>query len=147
MKNSFKIADISFGSSEWGEHYEFEYNNCLFEVHRFGTDHDVAHAKELVNSLRSSVDAITFSSFPEAIRYHNRTFVHREYMELYNFPTNVPKFDGRACREILVLDGLNRAIEDGSVDPSRGIFFPTSLIYLEVIKELRKRYNLSLIHI
>jgi len=144
MKNSFRIAEIAFGASRFGEQAEFKFDKHHFEVQRFGVDFNVNHAKELIRSLRADVDAICFSNFPDTIRYRNRSFSHRQYLELQRYPTSVPKCDGSAFREILLIDGVNRAISDGRIDPSEGIFFPTGLLYLDVAKELRKNYENSL---
>ena len=141
MKNSFKIAEIHFGNSRWGNQYEFTYKGNQFEVQRFGIDFNIYNAKEKIKSLRSNVDAFCLSNFPQTIRYHNRSFIHRQVLELINYPSQVPICSGWALRELLLIDGINRAIKNKKVDPTEGIFFPSGLLFLDVIKELREKYE------
>ncbi|MEM7645866.1 MAG: hypothetical protein AAF203_03050, partial [Pseudomonadota bacterium] len=144
MKNTYRIAEIYYGSSKWGVQYSFETEQSRYEVQRFGINFDVGHAKYLMRSLRSDVDAFCLSDFPSRVSYHNRSFVHRQYLELRQYPVSIPVCDGNAFRELLMIDGLNRKIESGEIEPQKGVFFPSGLMHLDVVKELRNRYEKSL---
>lgn len=139
MKNSFRIAEISFGRSDWDSAFSYEFQGRQFDVQRYGVNFSVESLKALIHQLRNSVDAFAVSSLPPVMRLDKRTYVHRQYLEIMGMPSSVPLCDGTGLREICNINSLIRMIEDGTMKPEKGVFFPSALMATEIEEFLRKR--------
>jgi predicted amino acid dehydrogenase len=143
MKNSFRIAEISFGRSHWDAAFEFEYGDARFEVQRFGANFSVDNVKALIYRLRNDVDAFALSSLPPVVKLDSKSYVHRQYLDIMNTPSSVPLCDGTGLREISNINSLIRLIEEKKIEPDLGVFFPAALLSVEVEEFIRHRYPKS----
>ncbi|WP_413290561.1 dehydrogenase [Bdellovibrio sp. HCB337] len=139
--STFRIAEISFGRSHWDNYYEYEFGGHKFEVQRFGVNFSVDLVKKLIQDLRTDVDAFALSSLPPVIKLDEKSYVHRQYLEIMNTPSSVPLCDGTGLREISNINSLIKMIEDGKVTPEQGVFFPAALLSTELEEFLRHRYS------
>jgi len=137
MKNTYRIAEISFGYSHWDTSYEFEYKGNHFHVQRYGANYSVEAVKTLISQLRTEVDAFALVSLPPPICLGNQSFVHRQYFEIMNIPSSVPLCDGTGLREIFNIRGLLNALETKKLIPEDGFFFPTVLMNTELEELVR----------
>lgn len=140
MKNTFRIAEISFGRSFWDCAYSFEYQGYKFEVQRFGANYSIAAMKKLIYLFRNQVDAFALTSMPPISKLDNTTYIHRQYIEIMNMPTSVPLCDGSGLREIANVNALIKLIEDKVIDPKKGMFFPAGTLNIEIEEFMRKQY-------
>ncbi len=137
MKNIFRIAEISYGRSHWDTSYEFEFEGNTFEVQRFGTNFSVSTIKALVESLRNDVDAFAMTSLPPVVRLAQKSYVHRQYLEVMATPSQAPLCDGSLLREISNINSLMTKIKDGVIIPDQGVFFPSAIFSIEMEEYLR----------
>lgn len=137
---TFRIAEISFGRSHWDAAFSFEYGGSRFEVQRFGANFSVEFIKKMIVNLRNEVDAFALSSLPPVIKLDEKTYVHRQYLEIMNMPSSVPLCDGTGLRELSNLNSLNKLIEQGRILPEQGIFFPAASLNTEIEEFIRKKY-------
>jgi len=138
--STFRIAEISFGRSHWDDSFEYEFGGHKFEVQRFGANFSVDLFKKLIQDLRTDVDAFALSGLPPVIKLDEKTYVHRQYLEIMNTPTSVPLCDGTGLREISNINSLIKLIESGKISPEQGIFFPAAILSTELEEFLRSRY-------
>lgn len=141
MKPSFRIAEISFGSCRWDNVFEFELDGKRFEVQRFGVEYSVEALERLVESLRSQVDAFAISQVPSELRFKDRTYVHRQTLEVMSIPTSVPLCNGDRVRELANINGLSSAIANGTIRPEQGIYYPLALLSMECVSLLAEKYE------
>jgi len=139
--STFRIAEISFGRSHWDDSYSFEYAGHRFEVQRFGANFSVDLVKKLIQDLRTDVDAFALCSLPPVIKLDEKTYVHRQYLEIMGVPCSVPLCDGAGLREISNLNSLVKLIDSGKVSPEEGVFFPAAMLSTELEEYLRKTYS------
>ncbi|KYG66036.1 dehydrogenase [Bdellovibrio bacteriovorus] len=144
MKSSYRIAEISFGRPSWDTAYEFEFEGKNFEVQRFGTNFSVEAFQKLIESLRSQVDAFALTSLPPVIRLDQKSYVHRQYLDIMGTPSPVPLCDGTGLREVSNITSLIQKMESGEIDPERGIFFPAAMFSTELEEYIRARYPKSI---
>lgn len=140
MKNSYRIAEISFGRSFWDAAFEFDYQGCHFEVQRFGANFSVEAVTALIEKLRGQVDAFALTSLPPVIKLDSKSYVHRQYLEIMNIPSSVPLCDGTGLREVANISRLLQLIETGEIHPQRGVFFPSAAVSIEIEEFIRHRY-------
>lgn len=140
MKNSFRIAEISFGRSHWDAAYEFDYQDCHFEVQRFGANFSVGNIQALIHKLRNDVDAFALTSLPPVVRLDDRSYVHRQYLDIMGTPSSVPLCDGSGLREISNVNSLIKLIDEKKIEPDLGVFFPAAILSVEIEEFLRHRY-------
>lgn len=138
MKNSFRIAEISFGRSLSDGTFEFEFEGSHFEVQRFGTNYNADNVQALIRQFRNDVDAFALSSLPPVIRMKNQSYVHRNYLDIMGTPSPVPLCDGSGLKEISNLNSLIRFVENGEIKPQAGVFFPMALHSVELEEYIRK---------
>ncbi|WP_415063328.1 dehydrogenase [Bdellovibrio sp.] len=143
MKNSYRIAEISFGRPHWDTAYEFEFEGKQFEVQRFSANFSVETVRRLIESLRNQVDAFALTSLPPVIKLDQKSYVHRQYLEIMGIPSPVPLCDGTGLREIANINSLVKHIEAGSIQPDRGVFFPSAVFSTELEEYIRDRYRKS----
>lgn len=141
MKNTYRIAEISFGRSHWDAAFAFEYQGARFEVQRMGANFSVGNVQALIKSLRDEVDAFALSSLPPVVKLDNRSYVHRQYLEIMGTPCSVPLCDGTGLREISNINSMMRLIEEGKVEPEQGVFFPAAVFSVEIEEFIRHRYG------
>lgn len=141
MKNTFRIAEISFGRPYWDSAFEFEYEGVRFEVQRYGANFSVDNVQALIHRLRNDVDAFALSSLPPVVRLDSKSYVHRQYLDIMNTPSSVPLCDGTGLREICNITSLIRQIEERKIEPERGIFFPAAILSVEIEEFIRHRYG------
>lgn len=141
MKNSYRIAEISFGRSHWDAAYDFVHQDVRFEVQRLGANFSVDNVRALIKELRNDVDAFALSSLPPVVRLDNRSYVHRQYLDIMGTPSSVPLCDGSGLREISNINSLMRLIEEKAIEPEQGVFFPAALLNVELEEFLRHRYG------
>lgn len=140
MKSTFRIAEISFGRSFWDAAFNFEYQGIQFEVQRFGANFSVEAVKALIEKLRGQVDAFALTSLPPVIKLDEKSYVHRQYLEIMNLPCSVPLCDGTGLREVSNIHSMIQLIEKKEIWPERGVFFPSAAVSMEVEEFLRPRY-------
>lgn len=140
MKSTFRIAEISFGRSFWDASFEFDYQGNHFEVQRFGANFSVEAVKALIERLRGQVDAFSLTSLPPVIKMDSKSYVHRQYLEIMNIPSSVPLCDGTGLREVANISRLINLIEDGEINPQRGVYFPSAATSIELEEFIRHRY-------
>ncbi|MEK6773622.1 MAG: dehydrogenase [Bdellovibrionota bacterium] len=145
MKTIYRIAEISFGHSQWDASYEFEYNDNTFQVQRYGSDYSIEAMRTLISNLRADVDAFAMVAFPSPICLGNQSFIHRHYFEIMNIPSSVPLCDGTGIREILNIQGISEALNNGQLKPEGGFFFPAALLNTE-IEEFIRNYPGAKVH-
>lgn len=138
MKNSFRIAEISLGRPHWDGVFEYEYNGSRFEVQRFGAQFSVDLVKKLIENLGPDVDAFSLVSLPSYIKMEEKSYVHRQYLEIMGLPTLTPLCDGSGLREISNLHSLIKLVEKNKIRPEEGIFFPMALMNMELVEWARK---------
>ncbi|MBS1972396.1 MAG: dehydrogenase [Bdellovibrionales bacterium] len=138
--STFRIAEISFGRSHWDDSFSYEYAGHRFEVQRFGVNFSVDLVKKLIQDLRTDVDAFALSSLPPVIKLDEKTYVHRQYLEIMGMPSSVPLCDGTGLREISNLNSIIKLIESGKISPEEGVFFPAAMLSTELEEFLRKSY-------
>ena len=126
--STFRIAEISFGRSHWDDSFSYEYAGHRFEVQRFGVNFSVDLVKKLIQDLRTDVDAFALSSLPPVIKLDEKTYVHRQYLEIMGMPSSVPLCDGTGLREISNLNSIIKLIESGKISPEEGVFFPAAML-------------------
>lgn len=143
MKNSYRIAEISFGRSQWDCSYEFEHHGVQFEVQRFGANFSVDSVRRMIECFRNQVDAFALTSLPPVIRLNNKSYVHRQYLEIMAIPSSVPLCDGTGLREIANINSLVKNIESNIIDPEKGVFFPAAVQSTELEEYIRHRYRKS----
>lgn len=141
MKPSYRIANISFGTSQWDSTSEFEFRGKHFEVQRFGADYDIDVLKGLITRLRHQVDAFAISALPSEIRFNDETYVHRQTLEIMSIPTSIPICNGMRVRELANVDGVARLINTGKFRPELGVFFPNVLLNMETMTFLKEKYR------
>ncbi|MCX7978618.1 MAG: dehydrogenase [Bdellovibrionaceae bacterium] len=141
MKNSYRIAEISFGRSDWDAMYSFELQGRRFDVQRFGVNFSIDTLKSLILSLRNDVDAFAVVSLPPPIHMDGQSFVHPQYLEVMQIPCSVPLCDGAGLREVACINSLVNHIESGRINPDRGVFFPAAILSIEMEEFLRTRYG------
>jgi predicted amino acid dehydrogenase len=140
MKNTFRIAEISFGRSFWDCAYNFDYQGYKFEVQRFGANFSIANMKKMIYLFRNDVDAFAFTSLPPMSKLDDTTYVHRQYLEIMSTPSSVPLCDGGGIREIANINALIKLIENKTIDPKKGIFFPAASLNVEIEEFMRHEY-------
>jgi predicted amino acid dehydrogenase len=140
---TFRIAEISFGRSHFDASFNFEYGGDRFEVQRFGANFSVDFIKKMVQTLRTEVDAFALTSLPPVIKLDEKTYVHRQYLELMNMPTSVPLCDGTGLRELSNLNSFTKFVEQGKIQPEQGIFFPVASLNAEIEEYVRKSHRSS----
>lgn len=140
MKNTYRIAEISFGRPFWDASFHFEYAGKCFEVQRFGAQFSVDLVRRLIESLRDQVDAFALTSLPPVIKLHGKSYVHRQYLEIMGTPSSVPLCDGTGLREVSNINSMVRFIDQGRIDPAQGVFFPAAILNVEIEEFLRRRY-------
>ncbi|WP_413568636.1 dehydrogenase [Bdellovibrio sp. HCB117] len=143
MKHSYRIAEISFGRPHWDAAYEFEFNGSHFEVQRFSVNFSVDGVRRLIETLRNQVDAFALTSLPPVIKLEQKSYVHRQYLEIMGIPSPVPLCDGTGLREIANINSLVKNIESGKIQPEGGIFFPSAVFCAELEEYIRHRYRKS----
>ncbi len=141
MKPLYRIAELSFGSSRWDASYAFEFRDKRFEVQRFGADYEVDVLRAMITRNRHQVDAFAISSLPTEVRFNDKTYVHRQTLEIMATPSSVPLCDGAGVRELSNVDGLSRLIQDGHMRPELGVFFPNVLLSMECANLLKEKYR------
>ncbi|MBC7387394.1 MAG: dehydrogenase [Cryobacterium sp.] len=142
--STFRIANLAFGKSTLDSAYEFDYGGHHFEVQRYGTHFSIPYLKDLMRSLRTTVDAIALSDLPPPMHLGKKSYIHRQVLDVMATPLSIPLCDGYQIREIATVDSIARYIADGTLDPEDGIFFPIGLLNLEIIVYLREKYGESI---
>lgn len=144
MKNTYRIAEISFGRPFWDVSFEFEYGGNRFEVQRYGAQFSVELVQRLIETLRGQVDAFALTSLPPVIKLDSKSYVHRQYLDIMGTPSSVPLCDGSGLREVSNINSLAKCIDNGTISPELGVFFPAAILNTEIEEFLRKRYSKSL---
>ncbi len=141
MKPSYRILEVSFGRPSWDHSFQFTLEGCDFEVQRVGANFSIPAMKDIIQKMRVDVDAIAINHLPPRMKLNNKSYLHPQYLEIMSLPSPVPLRDGSGLREILNLLSLQELIQNGEVDPQKGVFFPSGLFNLEVEEFLRKEYK------
>jgi predicted amino acid dehydrogenase len=137
MKNSFRIAEISFGYSHWDYVSHFEYESCKFEVQRFGANFSVTAMKALIKKLHNEVDAFALSSLPPSLCLRNKSFIHRQYFEIMDTPSSVPLCDGTGLKEIITMETIMDLINKKEINPKSGFYFPVAFMNSDIEEYIR----------
>ncbi|MGZ3782502.1 MAG: dehydrogenase [Pseudobdellovibrionaceae bacterium] len=143
MKNSYRIAEISYGRPSWDASFEYEYKGKHFEVQRFGANFSVEAIRRLIETLRNQVDAFALTSLPPVVKLDHSSYVHRQYLEVMGIPSPAPLCDGTGLREIANINSLIKNIENENIQPERGVFFPSAVFSTELEEYIRHRYRES----
>ena len=141
MKPLFRIAEIAFGSCRWDSAFEFELGHDRFEVQRFGAEYSIETLQRLIEKYRNQVDAFAISNLPTEIRFRDRTYVHRQTLEIMSIPTSVPLCNGDRLKELANINGLSQALANGIVRPEEGVYFPLALMNMECVSLLAEKYE------
>lgn len=141
MKNTYRIAEISFGRPHWDVAYEFTHDKNRFEVQRFGANFSVDNVKALIKQFRNDVDAFALSGLPPVVKLDSKSYVHRQYLDIMNTPCSVPLCDGTGLREISNINSLIRLIEEKKIEPEMGVFFPAAILSVEIEEFIRHRHG------
>lgn len=140
MRNTYRIAEISYGRPFWDSSFEFEFKGNSFEVQRFGANFSVDAIRRLIESLRDQVDAFALTSLPPVIKLDQNSYVHRQYLEVMGISSPAPLCDGTGLRELANINSLIKNIEAGIIQPERGMFFPSAVFSSELEEYTRHRY-------
>lgn len=138
MKNSYRIAEISLGRPYWDGAFAYEFNGDRFEVQRFGAQFSVELVKQLIENLGPDVDAFSLVSLPSYIKMEEKSYVHRQYLEIMGLPTSNPLCDGSGLRELSNVTSFIKKVEQKKILPEEGIFFPMALMNMELVEWARK---------
>ncbi|MBK7891270.1 MAG: hypothetical protein IPJ84_10610 [Bdellovibrionales bacterium] len=138
---SYKIAELSFGSSRWNSVRRFNVDGVDFEIQRIGVESCTEALKRMIERFRSSVDAIAISSLPTEIRFRDRVYTHRQALDIMSTPVSIPLCNGERLRELTEINGVTEFIRNGTIIPEDGIFFPIGLLHMEALSTLRERYG------
>lgn len=144
MKSSsrFRIAHLSFvPDASYDGVYQFESQGAKFEVNRYCTAFSVPYFTSLIQSLRTQVDAFAFSGLPPVAKVGGKSYFHSDYLEVMSTPSSVPICDGYRIRELLTANRLVSLIEEGTIDPDQGIFFPLAISHPDVVRILVEEYT------
>lgn len=144
MKDSFRIAEISFGSSHWDGLLNFNIENSQFEVLRMAANFSLETMKEIINSLRNEVDAFALTDLPPVVKINGKSYIHRQYLEIMQTPCSVPLCDGSGLREIANLNSIIQALEEQTIFPEQGVFLPAAFLSVEIEEILRSRFRKSI---
>jgi predicted amino acid dehydrogenase len=137
MKNTFRIAEIHFGPSEWDFQHTYNYKGFQFEVTRYGANYSVENVKKLISNLQADVDIFAMTSLPPTPCLKNESYVHHQYFEIMNTPSAVPLCDGTGLKEILNIQSLENFFESGKLDRNSTFYFPASLTCTEIEEYIR----------
>ncbi len=140
MKRTYRIAEISFGRPHWDASYEFEYEGLQFEVQRFSSNFSIDTMKRLIETLRNQVDAFALTSLPPVIRLDQKSYVHRQYLEVMAMPSAAPICDGSGLKEVSNVSSLLHHMSTGAIDPRQGVFFPAAVMATELEEYIRHRF-------
>lgn len=138
---SYKVAELSFGSSRWNSVREFRVDDVDFEIQRIGVESCSEALISMIEKLRSTVDAIAISSLPTEIRFRDRVYTHRQALDIMSTPVSIPLCNGERLRELTEINGVTEFIRNGTIIPEDGIFFPIGLLHMEALSTLRERYG------
>ncbi|MEK7355670.1 MAG: dehydrogenase [Bdellovibrionota bacterium] len=141
MKPTYRIAEISFGSCRWDGIFDFELGGKRFEVQRFGAEYSVEALERMIVKLRSQVDAFAISQLPSEVRFKDKTYVHRQTLEVMSIPSSVPLCNGDRVRELANINGLSQAIASGVIRPEQGIYYPLAILSMECVSLLAEKYE------
>jgi predicted amino acid dehydrogenase len=145
MKTSFRIAEIRVGEARWDSSYSFTLgdpeNQYDFQVESYGLDLAAATGPHLMRKLMTQVDAIALSGFPPTVNLGERSFTHRQYLELLQEPSSIIVSTGEHPATLAVVEGLNRAIESGAISPQNGVFFPSGLLEMDAVRTLDQSFK------
>ncbi|MCM2281514.1 MAG: dehydrogenase [Bdellovibrionaceae bacterium] len=141
MKPLYRIANLSFGTSRWDFTYTFEFREKRFEVQRFGADYDIDILRSMITRNRHQVDAFAMSSLPTEIRFKDKTYIHRQTLEIMSTPSSVPLCHGASLRDLANIDGLARLTQEGRIRPELGVFFPNALLNMECVNFLKENHR------
>lgn len=140
MKSTFRILEVSFGQPSWDNSFQFDLDNYRFDVQRVGANFSIPAMKQIIENMKSDIDAIAVNHLPPRMKLNNKMYFHPQYLEIMNLPSPVPLRDGSFLREIGNLTTLSELIEKGELDPQKGVFFPAALFNLEIEEYLRKEF-------
>lgn len=135
----FRIAEINFGRNAQESTVQFTFKDQLFEVQTFSGNFHIEYVKELIQSFRSQVDAISITSLPNHIRIGNQSYIHPGSLEIMSVPTSVPMCDGAILRELSVVEGLNRLVRSGELEIAKGVFLPAASLNIDALRYLTKK--------
>lgn len=144
MKDSFRIAEISFGASHWDSSFQFNIENSQFEVLRMAANFSLETMKAIIKSLRNEVDAFALTDLPPVVKINGKSYVHRQYLEIMQTPCSVALCDGAGLREIANLNSMIQALEEHTISPEQGVFFPAAFLSVEIEEILRARAKKSI---
>lgn len=137
MKNSFRIAEIHFGPTEWDYQHKYEFKGAYFEVTRFGANYSVENVKKMIFNLQADVDIFALTALPPTPCLKNESFIHHNYFEIMNIPSSVPLCDGTGLKEILNIQSLEQFFENGRLIQDSGFYFPATLTCTEIEEYIR----------
>lgn len=141
MKNSFRIAEISYGLPFRDKSYEFDYRGNHFDVQIYSADFRTDYFIKLIRQFRNDVDAFAFTNLPPMMRLEGRNYIPKAYLEIMNTPASVPMCDGAYLRDLMNLNQLRTLIDERQVQLEDGVLFPSAVLNLELAEFVRKYAN------
>lgn len=78
------------------------------------------------------------------VKINGKSYVHRQYLEIMQTPCSVPLCDGAGLREIANLNSMIQALEEHTISPEQGVFFPAAFLSVEIEEILRARAEKSI---
>lgn len=138
---TYRVAELSFGSSRWDFSTHFHVQGAEFELQRFGVEYSVDNLKRMIERLRSQVDAIAISGFPTEIRFRDKVYIHRQALDVMSTPVSIPLCSGERLRELAEVNGIVNLVEAGVIEPRDGIFFPVGLLHMEALSTVHEKFG------
>ena len=106
-----EIIKISFESARDNQDHIFELDGEQFHVRTLGAEHDIDLALELVKKFRNECDAFAISGFPQEIKLHRKSYVHRFVQEIRRAADGVPVHDGSLLRKAAMPWALKKYVD------------------------------------
>ncbi len=146
MKNTYRIAEISYGSPEWDCTYSFEIENTIFECKKISTHRSVEYTKTLIDQLSHQFDAIALTGLPYSTLIKQKHYAHPNYLEIMNHPCSVSLNDGHEIKSLLNFESILNLIQESKINKNQSILFPQSIKDLDLVEFLRnsEQFNITI---
>lgn len=114
---------------------DYEFTTQIFDervhVRRFGTDGDASRASELIKKFDGQVDAMGLGSMNIYFRLGQRTYIHKQILQIANSAKATPVVDG-----IHLKNTFERWIISQIAEQQRGIFSHKKVLFVSGIDRI-----------
>lgn len=110
-----RVVSVSLGSSERDHVAEVELLGERLSLRRIGTDGDLKRARELLQELDGTVDAIGLGGIDVYLKTRTDTYTLRDGMRLMQVVRRTPVVDGSGLKDTLERHCVEWLVRDGRV--------------------------------